>query len=130
MSGAELKASASIRADKWLWHARLVKTRTLAARVISDGKLRVNGIRAAKPSASVKPGDVLTVAIHGRVRVVRILDVGARRGPAAEAQGLYEDLSPPAPAKSPAPEGAQIEPGPPPSKRERRARDKLHRFDA
>lgn len=125
MSEEEDTGARALRADKWLWHARLCKTRTLAAGIVSDGKLRVNGVRATKPSALVRLGDVLTVAIHGHVRVVRILGLGARRGPAPEAQALYEDLSP-----SPAAEDGQPAPGAPPTQRERRARDKLHRFDA
>jgi len=120
----------TLRADKWLWHARLCKTRTLAAKIIDDGKLRVNGVRAAKPSASLRPGDVLTVVIHGRVRVVRILGLGARRGPAPEAEALYEDLTPAPTANDALQEEAMVDPGTRPGKRERRARDKLHRFDA
>ena len=125
--------SDALRADKWLWHARLVKTRTLAARIIGDGKLRINGRRAPKASALVRPGDVLTVAIHGRVRVARILGVGTRRGPAAEAQALYEDLSP-EPVKAPSTQTAKaqadIAPSPRPTRRERRQRDKLNSFSA
>lgn len=120
----------SLRVDKWLWHARLCKTRTLAAKIVSGGKLRVNGNRATKPSTQARPGDVLTVAIHGRVRVVRILEVGKRRGPSSEAATLYEDLSPPAPPRDAPAGSAQIRAGARPSKRERRARDKLHSFEA
>ena len=126
MTETSAKSATSLRADKWLWHARLVKTRTLAAKIIGDGRLRVNGRRATKPSAPVRPEDVLTVAIHGRVRVLRILEVGTRRGPATEAQALYKDLSP---APEPRGEPAEIASGPRPTKRERRQRDKLHRFN-
>ncbi len=130
MSAEADRKTPALRVDKWLWHARLCKTRTLAAKIVSGGKLRVNGTRAAKPSVQTRPGDVLTVAIHGRVRVVRVLNVGKRRGPASEAATLYEDLSPPPPPRTAPAETAQIKPGARPNKRERRARDKLHSFEA
>ncbi|RWR09397.1 RNA-binding S4 domain-containing protein [Paenirhodobacter populi] len=83
---------ARIRIDKWLWHARLVKTRGLAADLVSGGKVRVNGARIEKPGRAVGPGDVLTVSVAGRVRLLRILDCGLRRGPAGEAAELFLDL--------------------------------------
>ncbi|MGX0904586.1 ribosome-associated heat shock protein Hsp15 [Roseovarius sp. MBR-79] len=88
-------APAKLRLDKWLWQARFFKTRTLAAGQVSAGHVRVNGARVSKPAQGVGPGDVLTFAQGTRVRVVRIAALGARRGPAAEAQALYDDLSPP-----------------------------------
>ncbi|EYD72140.1 Ribosome-associated heat shock protein implicated in the recycling of the 50S subunit [Rubellimicrobium mesophilum DSM 19309] len=90
----------TIRLDKWLFQARFLKSRGLAADLIGEGKVRVNGQPTDKPARAVGPGDVLTFALHGRVRVVRILDVGERRGPAPEAQALYEDLAPQAPQPS------------------------------
>lgn len=84
------------RLDKWLWFARIAKTRSLAAKLVETGKARVNRVRVTKASRTVKPEDVITLAIHGRVRVLKVLDIGARRGPAAEAALLYEDLTPPA----------------------------------
>nr|WP_119062659.1 RNA-binding S4 domain-containing protein [Dichotomicrobium thermohalophilum] len=84
------------RLDKWLWFARFARTRSLAARLVEDGKVRVNREKILKPAQSVRPGDVITAAIGGRVRIVRIADPGARRGPAQEARALYEDLTPPA----------------------------------
>ena len=84
------------RLDRWLWHARFFKTRSLAARIVSGGGVRVNGVRTAKPAAAVGPGDVLTFAQARAIRVVRITALGTRRGPAAEAQDLYDDLDPPA----------------------------------
>ena len=84
----------TIRLDKWLFQARFLKSRGLAADLIGEGKVRVNGQRTDKPARAVGEGDVLTFALHGRVRVVRILATGERRGPASEAQGLYEDLAP------------------------------------
>ncbi|WP_413991756.1 RNA-binding S4 domain-containing protein [Labrys okinawensis] len=83
-----------LRIDKWLWHARVVKTRSLAARLVADGHVRVNGARAEAPAKAVKAGDVLTIALERTVRVYRVKALGERRGPATEAQTLYEDLSP------------------------------------
>jgi ribosome-associated heat shock protein Hsp15 len=90
------------RIDKWLCFARMVKTRTLAATIVSHGQVRLNKTRVTKPSHEVGPGDVLTLTVHGRVRVIRVLAIGARRGPASEAQTLYQNMagSEPTPAVS------------------------------
>ena len=114
-------AAAAMRADKWLWHARFFKTRGLAAKVISSGHLRVNGDKAAKPARSVAPGDVLTFPQARRIRVVKILALSERRGPAPEAQALYEDMSPDAPSapRNPAYDGK----GRPSGKERRNAQD-------
>jgi ribosome-associated heat shock protein Hsp15 len=88
------------RLDKWLWFVRLVKSRTSAAALVADGKVRVNRERASKPSQTLRVGDVVTVAVHARVRVLRVLAIGARRGPPAEARRLYEDLTPETTGKS------------------------------
>lgn len=85
----------SQRLDKWLWFARLAKSRTLAATAVAEGRIKVNRVRAEKASQTVKVGDVITSRLHRVIRVVRVADLGTRRGPAAEAQRLYEDLSPP-----------------------------------
>ncbi|MGR3455173.1 RNA-binding S4 domain-containing protein [Pseudooceanicola sp.] len=85
---------AKIRIDKWLWQARFVKSRSLAAALATGGHVRVNGTKIAKASHNVAPGDVLTFPQASRIRVVRIVAAGVRRGPAPEAQGLYEDLDP------------------------------------
>ncbi|MCC0069919.1 MAG: RNA-binding S4 domain-containing protein [Rhodobacteraceae bacterium] len=98
-----------IRIDKWLWQARFCKTRSLAAEVVSAGRLRLNGARMAKPGHAVGPGDVLTFPQGGQVRVVRILACGSRRGPAPEARGLYDDLAPPAVPKTSVPPAAAAE---------------------
>jgi ribosome-associated heat shock protein Hsp15 len=82
------------RLDKWLWFARVVKSRTTAAGLIENGKTRLNRSKVLKPSQGVRAGDVLTVAIGPRVRVLKILALGVRRGPAQEARLLYEDLMP------------------------------------
>jgi ribosome-associated heat shock protein Hsp15 len=81
------------RLDKWLWFARILKSRTLAAEAVAAGRIRVNRVRVAKPSYTVKPGDVVTVALRGKVLVLRILAAGERRGPPAEARALYEDVA-------------------------------------
>lgn len=78
------------RLDKWLWFARLLKSRTLAAQLVADGRVRLNRARVTKPSHGVRAGDVLTIALRGRVLVVRVLSPGRRRGPPAEARQLYE----------------------------------------
>jgi ribosome-associated heat shock protein Hsp15 len=82
------------RLDLWLWRARFFRTRALAA-AAADG-VRINGRRTGRPGASVRPGDVLTFAQAGRIRVVEVLAAGARRGPAPEARALYADREPPA----------------------------------
>lgn len=103
-SSASDPATQSQRLDKWLWQARFFKTRTIAAKYVSDGKVRVtrgeNTIRIDKPSAAVRPGDVLVFTRNERLRIIEILACSARRGPASEAQTLYEDRSPPPPPKS------------------------------
>lgn len=86
-----------IRLDKWLWHARFFKTRSLATKLVTGGHVRVNSQRVSKASSSVRPGDVLTFPKERDIRVIRIVAVGERRGPAPEAQALYDDLDPPKP---------------------------------
>jgi ribosome-associated heat shock protein Hsp15 len=82
------------RIDKWLCFARVVKTRTLAAQLVTDGFVRVNGARAASAARPVAVGDVLTVALERHVRVLRVLGTGERRGPFKEARLLFEELTP------------------------------------
>ena len=91
----------ALRIDKWLWQARFCKTRSLAAQLVAEGRVRVNAVRISKPARSVVPGDVLTFPMGSQIRVVRILALGTRRGPAPEAQRLYEDLAPAAAAADP-----------------------------
>ena len=81
-----------IRLDKWLYHARFFKTRTLAAKVVTGGHVRVNSAKVAKASHGIAVGDVLTFAQAKAIRVVRVEAFGTRRGPAPEAQTLYADL--------------------------------------
>ncbi len=80
------------RLDKWLWHARIVKSRSFAAKLIEAGCIRVNKQRAVKASVTVECGDVLTASLQGRVRVLEIRGLGERRGPPSEAQTLYAEL--------------------------------------
>ncbi len=116
-----------LRIDKWLWFARVVKSRTLAAGLIEDGKVRLNRERTTKPSQGVRVGDVLTIAVGPRIRVLEVMALGTRRGPAPEAQALYLDRSPPVvatavpqPASGDRPSGAGR-----PTKRDRRRIDRL-----
>ncbi len=119
-------APEKLRVDKWLWHARFFKTRSLAAKEASAGHIRVNGERISKPAYQIGAGDVLTFPQARVIRVVRVLEIGTRRGPAPEAQSLYEDMTP-----SPKPDDAQeILPAAPryegkgrPTKRDRRKLD-------
>jgi len=122
--------TASQRLDKWVWFARLARTRSAAQRLIASGRVRVNSARVRSNATPLKPGDVLTVTLPRAVRVLKVRDTGVRRGSAAAAAELYEDLSPklepgPSPLSSferairaPAPTGR-------PSKRDRRLIERL-----
>lgn len=88
------------RLDKWLWFARVVKTRSLATKLVADGYVRVNAQRIETPAKPVGPGDVLTIALESRVIVLKIVGIGTRRGPFSEACLLFEDLNPRSAAKS------------------------------
>jgi ribosome-associated heat shock protein Hsp15 len=81
-----------LRLDKWLWQARFFKTRALAAELAVKRKVRINSMLVAKPHYRVRPGDVLTFPQGRTIRVVRIMALGTRRGPAAEAQALYLEV--------------------------------------
>src|SRR5262249_10253590 len=100
------------RLDKWLWFARVVKSRTRAAQLIEEGRVRLNRRKAAKASQTLRPGDVVTLALGGQLRILKVLAPGARRGPPAEARLLYAPLSR---AGEPAPAGL-IHPALPPSR--------------
>ena len=115
-----------VRIDKWLWAARFFKSRTLAAAACNGGKVHVNG-DAAKPSKTVRPGDLLRVTLPRIRRIVRVTALAERRGGAGDAAVLYDDLTPPPPPR-------EARPGPPayrppgagrPTKRERRRIDRL-----
>lgn len=117
----------TLRLDKWLWHARQFRTRSLASKFCLEGRIRIGGRVVDKAHQLVRPGDVLTFA-HGRdVKVLKILALGTRRGPAPEARTLYEDLSEP-PAPRPAadtPPAARDAGSGRPTKADRRALDRL-----
>jgi ribosome-associated heat shock protein Hsp15 len=81
------------RLDKWLFVARIVRTRALAQKLAREGHVRVNGQRAVSAGRQVQPGDVLTVSLPGRVRVLRVVDTGERRGDAAAGAALYEEIA-------------------------------------
>ncbi|PYE85827.1 RNA-binding S4 domain-containing protein [Pseudoroseicyclus aestuarii] len=85
-----------IRLDRWLYHARFFRSRAIASALVSKGRVRVNGDKAARPSRMVGERDVLTFPQAGEIRVIRVLAPGTRRGPASEARALYEDLDAPA----------------------------------
>ena len=80
------------RLDKWLWHARVVKARTSAAELVEKGRVRINGTREKSPGHAVKLGDVVTVGLDNSVRVLKVVGFAERRGDAAAARVLFEDL--------------------------------------
>ena len=82
-----------IRLDTWLWYARFYKSRSLSSKAILSGKLRVNSNKIIKPASKVKINDVLTINQLNMVRIIQVQRLGSRRGPASEAQKLYNDLS-------------------------------------
>lgn len=115
------------RLDRWLFFSRAVKSRTLAQKLIESGAVRVNSERTIDTDRKVGAGDVLTMMLHNQLRVWRVLDAGARRGPASEAATLYEDISPaPLPREADPPPLAARESGAGrPTKKERRDTDRL-----
>lgn len=122
----------TLRIDKWLWQARFFKSRTLAAKHCNGGKVRLNDAPINKAHIVIKPGDILTFPQGNDIRVIKIIALGTRRGPAPEAQGLYEDLDPPSvkpkmarPAKPALREKGTGRP----TKKERRETDKLKGVD-
>ena len=124
------EATPVLRLDKWLWFARFYKTRANATRAISSGRFRLDGEVMSKPHRAALPGQVLTFIQSERVRVVKIIALGTRRGPASEAITLYEDISPPV---APRPGKGETAPGfesrdsgaGRPTKRDRRATEQL-----
>jgi ribosome-associated heat shock protein Hsp15 len=86
------------RVDRWLWFARIVRTRSAAVSLTIAGHVRVNGIRVVAPGRGVKCGDVITIALNGGVRVLKVTGLALRRGDAAAATQLYDEM-PPGPAR-------------------------------
>ncbi|KXF76287.1 RNA-binding protein [Paramesorhizobium deserti] len=126
-----MTASDRQRIDKWLFFARVVKSRSLAAKLATGGRVRVNRDKVDQASHPVKVGDVLTVTLERRILVYRILATGHRRGPAEEARLLYEDVSPqPSPGDGGQAGAKELPPvrdpgSGRPTKRERRETDRL-----
>lgn len=118
-----------VRIDKWLWAARFFKSRSLAAVACDGGKVDVNG-NTAKPAKLVRPGDTLWITLRGGKKIIKVLALAARRGPALRAQLLYEDLTPPPPPEPvPTPPPVYRSRGVGrPTKRERRLLDRLARW--
>lgn len=123
--GGEGTVSAGrLRLDKWLWFARFFKTRSLAAKLCQGSGVRIGGARVTKAHHAVKPGDVLTFSQGRHIRVIRVVALGVRRGPAPEAQALYEDLAPP--TAETAMDQPRVHTGQGrPTKRDRRALDRV-----
>jgi len=119
------------RIDKWLWHARIVRTRSVAAALAASGHVRLNGARVDAPAKAVKAGDVVTIALDARVRVLKITGFALRRGGAEEGRALYEDMTPAERAAAPRAEAQPIarrDPGSGrPTKQERRAIERFTR---
>lgn len=114
-----------MRIDKWLWAARAFKTRSIAAQACDGGKVDVNG-EAAKPAKQVRPGDHIEITVVGGKRILKVVALSERRGPAPEARLLYDDLTPPALPKIRQPKPPYRPPGAGrPTKRERRETDRL-----
>ncbi|MFO1185432.1 MAG: RNA-binding S4 domain-containing protein [Bauldia sp.] len=109
------------RIDKWLWYARVVKSRSSAQALAMSGHVRVNQEKTHSASKQVKPGDVLTIAVASRVRILRVRGAGERRGPASEARLLFDELTPPQlpSTTTPSPGGSR------PTKRDRRTWEDL-----
>ena len=119
----------SIRVDKWLWAARVFKTRSQASGACDGGKVDVNG-EAAKPARHVRSGDRVEITVPGGRRILKVVALDERRGPAAEARLLYEDLTPPAPPRIRQPRPPYRPPGAGrPTKRDRRDIDRLRGAD-
>ncbi len=115
------------RIDKWLWHARVVRTRTAAAGLVEGGLIRVNGARIDAASRVVRAGDVVTIAFDP-VKVLKVLCFSERRGSATDAAVLYENLSVVAPVRDEV--ALEAEPSARrPNKRERRDLVRLKRPD-
>ncbi len=104
------------RIDKWLWHARVVRTRTAAAALAEGGLVRVNGVRIDAASRPVRAGDVVTIALD-RVRVLKVAGFSERRGAASDAAVLFENLQPEVEARQAA--GRPAQEGGRPDRRER-----------
>ena len=114
------------RIDKWLWHARVVRTRTAATALVTAGSVRLNGERVTAASRAVKSGDVVTISLDRIVRILKVMGFAERRGDADAARLLYQDLTPISAVTVSEPAVAEREAGSGrPTKQERRAIDRL-----
>lgn len=95
-----------MRIDRFLFFIRLVKSRTIAQHVIDEGHVRIDGKRVEKSSDEVRAGNVVALPLHGEVRIVRVLSLPTRRGPASEVRACYEELTQGDPRPSDAGKGA------------------------
>lgn len=125
---------ASLRLDKWLWYARFFKSRSIASEICNGGKVRLGGEPVKKANRQLRPGDVLTFPQGRHIRVVKVLALASRRGPASEAALLYEDLKPPQPEnrlprETPPLSGQRLPGAGRPTKRDRRDIGKLKDSD-
>lgn len=114
-----------LRLDKWLWYARFFKSRSTAGRLCAAGRVRIAGETVTKAHHRVRPGDVITFPQARQIRVVKVLALGTRRGPAPEARLLYDDLQPPTPAGDRLSSGDRAHAGGRPTKRDRRAMNRV-----
>jgi ribosome-associated heat shock protein Hsp15 len=117
------------RIDKWLWHARVVRTRSAAAALSGAGLVRINGARIDTSSRPVRPGDVVTIALDRHVRVLKVIGYAERRGSAETVRALYEDLTPPPASRTESISGEREDGSGRPTKRERREIDRLQGRD-
>ena len=121
----------SQRIDKWLWHARITKTRSLAQKLVSGGKIRLNREKITSPSSKVIAGNVLTITLAREVKILEVVDFAEKRGPYSAACLLYTDLSPPKPepkSKSDEPDlSSGLVAGPRPTKQQRKEALRLKR---
>ena len=121
------------RIDKWLFFARVTKSRSLGAKLAAGGRVRINGEKTTQAADLVKPGDALTITLERRILIYRVISTGVRRGPAEEARTLYEDLTPAPERKA----EAALRPSVPvreagsgrPTKKQRRETDRLRDGD-
>ena len=118
------------RIDKWLWHARVLRTRSAAAELVTSGHVRLNSERVTASSRLVRAGDVITIALDRQVRILKVTGFAERRGDAAAGRAIYDDLTPLPPPADESPRTAAREPGSGrPTKRDRRATDRLRDDD-